>query len=140
MTKSSPPEVRTLLTGLAMGESPRWHQNRLWFSDWGAQEIIAVGLDGNSEVAVRTSFGLPFCIDWLADGRLLIVSGREGLLLRREADGAVVTHADLRGVSGGAWNEIVVDGRGNVYINGGPGIIALVGPDGRARQVADGIA
>jgi sugar lactone lactonase YvrE len=140
-SKQSPrTEVQTLLTGLAMGESPRWHEDRLWFSDWGVQEIIALGLDGGSEVVVRTSFGLPFCIDWLPDGRLLIVSGREGLLLRRETDGALVTHADLRGLSGSAWNEIVVDGRGNVYINGGPGIIALVGRDGPARQVADGIA
>src|SRR5437870_10718143 len=138
--QSSLPEVQTLLTGLAMGESPRWHEDRLWFSDWGAQEIIAVDLDGNSEVEVRTSFGLPFCIDWLPDGRLLIVSGREGLLLRREADGALVNHADLRGLAGGGWNEVVVDGRSNVYINGGPGIIALVGSDGLARQVADGIA
>src|SRR5438876_2291157 len=138
--QSSLPEVQILLTGLAMGESPRWHEDRLWFSDWGAQEIIALDLDGNSEVKVRTSFGLPFCIDWLPDGRLLIVSGREGLLLRREGDGALVNHADLRGLAGGGWNEIVVDGRSNVYINGGPGIIALVGSDGLARQVADGIA
>ena len=138
--QSSLSEVQILLTGLAMGESPRWHEDRLWFSDWGAQEIIAVDLDGNSEVEVRTSFGLPFCIDWLPDGRLLIVSGREGLLLRREADGALVNHADLGGLAGGGWNEIVVDGRSNVYINGGPGIIALVGSDGLARQVADGIA
>jgi sugar lactone lactonase YvrE len=84
-------EVKTLLTGLAMGESPRWHEDRLWFSDWGAQEIIAVDLDGKSEVIVRTSFGLPFCIDWLPDGRLLIVAGRRSLLLRRESDGTLVT-------------------------------------------------
>jgi sugar lactone lactonase YvrE len=138
--QSSLPEVQTLLTGLAMGESPRWHEDRLWFSDWGAQEIIAVDLDGNSEVEVRTSFGLPFCIDWLPDGRLLIVSGRESLLLRREPDGSLITHADLRSLSDKGWNEIVVDGRRNIYINGGPGIIALVGSDGPARQVADGIA
>ena len=140
MKDSGPPEIGTLLTGLAMGESPRWHENRLWFSDWGAQEIVAVDLDGNREVVVRTPFGLPFCIDWLPDGRLLIVSGRECLLLRRELDGSLVRHADLRGLSDRAWNEIVVDGRGNVYINGGPGIIALVAPDGSARQVADRIA
>ena|SRR6266498_1470896 len=95
------PQVQTLLTGLAMGESPRWHEDRLWFSDWGAQEVIAVDLDGNSKVQVRTSFGLPFCIDWLPDGRLLIVSGRERLLLRTETDGSLVTHADLRHLSGG---------------------------------------
>ena len=138
--QSSQPEVRTLLTGLAMGESPRWHEDRLWFSDWGAQEIVSVDLDGKSDVMLRTSFGLPFCIDWLPDGRLLIVSGREALLLRRERDGSLATHADLRGLSSGGWNEIVVDGRGNAYVNGGPGIIALVGPAGPPRQVADGIA
>ena len=132
-------EMRTLMTGVAMGESPRWHQGRLWFSDWGAQEIIAVEVDGKSEVAVRVAFALPFCIDWLRDGRLLIVSGREGLLMRREHDGSLVTHADLRGLSGGGWNEIVVDGRGNTYINGGPGI-ALLATDGSVRQVADSFA
>ena len=130
---------RTLMTGLAMGESPRWHEDRLWFSDWGAQEIVAVAPPGTSEVVVRTPFGLPFCIDWLPDGRLLIVSGREGLLLRREVDGTLVTHADLRRLSGDGWNEIVVDGRGNIYVNGGPGIIALVATDGSIRQVADGL-
>jgi len=134
------PELNTLLTGLAMGESPRWHDGRLWFSDWGAQEIIAVHPSGTSEVAVRTQFGLPFSIDWLPDGHLLIVSGRENLLLRRESDGSLVTHSDLRTVSDKGWNEIVVDGRGNAYINGGPGIIALVRPDCSIQRVADGIA
>jgi sugar lactone lactonase YvrE len=148
--ESSLSVVQTLSTDLAMGESPRWHEHRLWFSDWGAQEIIAVDLDGNREVVVRVAFGLPFSIDWLPDRRLLIVSGREGLLLRREPDGSLVTHADLRGLSEKGWNEIVVDGRGNAYVNGGafdpktggmvPGIIALITPDGSARQVAEGIA
>jgi sugar lactone lactonase YvrE len=127
------------MTGIAMGESPRWHEHRLWFSDWGAQEILAVNCKGKSEVAVRVPFGLPFCIDWLADGRLLVVSGREGLLLRRERDGTLVTHADLHGAAGMGWNEVVVDGRGNVYINGGAGITVLTA-DGSLRQVADGIA
>jgi len=133
------PEARPLMTGLAMGESPRWHEDRLWFSDWGAQEIIAADADGRSEVAVRVPFALPFCIDWLPDGRLLIVSGREGLLMRRERDGSLAPHADLRSLSDKGWNEIVVDGRGNAYINGGPGI-ALLTPDGSVRQVADSFA
>ncbi len=145
------PELQTLMTGLAFGESPRWHEGRLWFSNWGAQEIVAVDLNGNSEVMVRVPTTIPFCIDWLPDGRLLVVSGREGLLLRKESDGSLATHADLRRLSDKGWNEIVVDGRGHIYINGGgfdlmagepfvPGIIALVAPDGSARQVADGIA
>lgn len=132
-------KTQILMTGIAMGESPRWHENRLWFSDWGAQEIVAADLNGKSEITVRVQFGLPFCIDWLRDGRLLVVSGREGLLLRREADGSLVTHADLHGPAGMGWNEIVVDGRGNTYINGGSGIVLLT-PDGSIRQVADSIA
>ncbi len=56
------PELQTLMTGLVMGESPRWHDDRLWFSDWGAQEIIAVDLEGKSEVITRVP-SFPFCID-----------------------------------------------------------------------------
>src|SRR5215475_6968543 len=122
----SPRTITTLLRGIAMGESPRWHNGRLWFTDWGAREIIAVDTSGQNEVIVRTPFQLPFCIDWLPDGRMLIVAGRESRLVRREADGSLVTHADLRGVSDAVWNEIVVDGRGNTYVNGGPGVVALV--------------
>ena len=141
--------LRTLMTDLALVESPRWHESRLWFSDWGTHEIIAVGLDGKSEVIARVPT-VPVCIDWLPDGRLLIVSGGDGLVLRREPDGSLVTHADLTGLSGHPWNDIVVDGRGNAYIGNigfdfpagefRPGIVALVTPDGAARQVAEGTA
>jgi len=128
-----------LLTGLAMGESPRWHDHRLWVSDWGAQEIVAIDADGHHEVVVRTTFGLPFCFDWLPDGRLLIVAGRESRVMRREPDGSLAVHADLRDLSDNVWNEIVVDGRGHAYVNGPPGI-ALVTSDGTVRQVSDGLA
>src|SRR5262249_31000383 len=131
--------TRTLLTGLAMGESPRWHENRLWFSDWGAQEIVATDVEGRREVMVRTPFGLPFCIDWLPDGRLLIVAGRESRLVRRELDGALVTHADLGHLSDKPWNEVVVDGGGNTYVNGGFRIIARGTPERVVRQGADAI-
>jgi len=112
-------EVSLLMKGIAMGESPRWHEGQLWFSDWGAQEIIAVDLDGNSEVAVKVPMAPPFSIDWLPNRRLLIISGQHGLLLGRETDGSLVTHADLTSLAekGHPWNEIVVDGRGNTYVN-----------------------
>jgi sugar lactone lactonase YvrE len=120
-SKPSPaPEVQTLLTGLAFGESPRWHTDRLWFADWGKQQVVAGDLDGHSEVMVQVKFpSFPMCLDWLHEGSLLIVSARDGLLLRRESNGMLVTHADLVGIAkrGNPWNEIVVDGRGNAYIN-----------------------
>jgi sugar lactone lactonase YvrE len=143
------PELQTLMTGIAFGESPRWHDDRLWFSDWGTQEIIAVDLEGKSEVIVSMP-SFPFCIDFLPDGRLLIVSAHDRLLVRREPDGSLVTHADLSSLSEHPWNDIVVDGRGNAYVGnigfefpGGefaPGSLALVTPDGSARQVAGGVA
>jgi sugar lactone lactonase YvrE len=141
------PEAQILLSGLAIGESPRWHEGRLWFSNWGTQEIVAVDLEGNSEVVGQGPPGLGWATDWLADGRLL-VTGQE--LTRREPDGSMVKHADLSVVADHGWSEIVVDGRGNIYINGfgfdflageapRPGIIALVTPDGSARQAAEGL-
>ena len=147
-------EVQTLLSGLVFGESPRWGPDgRLWVSDWGAREVVAVDLDGQSEVAVRLDFPSfqAICIDWLPDGRLLVVSSADGLLLRREPDGSLVTHADLNGVDEPRWNDIVVDGRGNAYVNNigfdmaagedpAPGAIALVTPDGAARRVAGDVA
>jgi sugar lactone lactonase YvrE len=139
------------MTGLVFGEQPRWHEDRLWFSDWGKQEVVAVDLEGNGEVILRVP-SFPLCVDWLPDGRLLVVSARDGLLLRREPDGSLVTHGDLSSASDPpAGNELVVDGRGNAYVNGGgfdlmageefaPGVVTLVTPDGAARQVADDLA
>lgn len=141
--------MQTLITGLQLAESPRWHDGRLWLSDWAAHEVLAVDSAGTREDVARVA-AFPFCIDWLPDGRLLIVAGSDGFLLRREPDGTLVNHADLRGLSRHPWNDVVVDGRGNVYVNGigfdfprgefATGIIAIVGPDGSARQVADGVA
>ncbi|WP_027057647.1 SMP-30/gluconolactonase/LRE family protein [Mesorhizobium loti] len=137
--------------GLAFGESPRWHDGRLWVCNWGTGEIVAIDADGKCEIVLTVPAVLPYSIDWLPDGRMLVVSGREGLLLRQEADGRFLTHADLRGLSKSPWNEIVVDGRGNIYVNGGgpvpalgqhfgPGTIVLITPDGAIRQVAEHIA
>jgi sugar lactone lactonase YvrE len=143
------PELQTLMTGLVMGESPRWRDGRLWLSDMGAREVVSVDLEGNSDVVARVPNGLAG-IGFLPDGRLLIAGDRDGLLLRRESDGSLATHADLTNVFRPSWSDLVADGRGNAYIsnvgfdfpNGefAPGIVALVTPDGSARQVADGFA
>ena len=138
-----------LMTGLAFGESPRWHDGRLWLCDWAAQELIAVDLDGASEVVARIE-SFPFCIDWLPDGRLLVVSSATLEVLRREPDGSFAVHAALASVSAHPWNEIVADDRGNAYVNTigfdfpegevAPGSVALVTPDGAVRAVAGDLA
>jgi sugar lactone lactonase YvrE len=132
-----------------MGESPRWHDGRLWFADWVAQELIAVSPDGRAEVIMATP-QLPCSIDWLPDGRLLLVAGQAGQLLAQGLDGSLSLYADLRGLAAYPWNELVVDGRGNAYVNTigfdfpagpvAPGMLALVTPDGALRPVADGVA
>lgn len=142
-----------LRIGLGLVESPRWHEGRLWFSDWIAGEIIAVDDAGVSELIVRHE-SLPLCFDFLPAGRLVLVSNRQMALLTLEDDGSLVTYADLSALSPFGFNDIVVDGRGNAYVNSGnfeftegppagpvqPGFVALVTPDGIARTVAENIA
>lgn len=144
---------RVLLEGFGMGESPRWHDGRLWFSSWGTDEIVAVDLIGRREVIGPGGGGAGWAVGWLPDGRMLVTGPQ---LLRVEADGSRVPHADISDVLPYGSSELTVDGRGNVYVNsinfdftdfGGvmargeaPGRIALITPDGAVRQVADGLA
>ena len=141
-------EARVLVDGLAITESPRWHEGRLWFSHWGAEEVLAVDLEGNCEVAAPGRPGLGWATEFLHDGRLLITGET---LLRREPDGSFVQHADVSAVFTRGCSEIVVDGRGNIYVNsiefdflggGEPtgGAIALITPDGAVRRVAGDLA
>src|ERR671932_290289 len=89
-------EITTFLTGLAMGESARWHDWRFWCSDWVAGEILAApaDVDGSAEVVARsTSF--PFCFDWLPDGTM-VVTGATGL--ERLEVGGLVPWVDMSGL------------------------------------------
>ena len=142
--------MTVLMDGVVFGESPRWRAGRLWFSDWGAHQVLALDPESRAHEVVASVESFPMCIDFLPDGRLLIVDSARSLLLRREPDGSLVTHADLGPVSEKPWNDVVADERGNVYVNSigfafpgeefAPGLVALVTPGGAARQVADGLA
>ena len=142
--------MRTLVTGLGLLESPRWHGGRLYFSDWTAGEIRALDTEGRTEVVVRHE-SLPLCFDFTPDGVMLVVSSATRTLLRCDGGTEPEHLADLSPLSTIVANDIVIDGRGNAFVNsndaefgatapeGGPatGRIALVTPGGEVRVVAD---
>jgi sugar lactone lactonase YvrE len=125
-------------SGIQMGESPRWHDGRFWMCDWIAGEVLAFDPDGAREVVARVE-GLPFSIDWLPDGRLLITT-RRGVMIGPDQ----VPY----GAAGQPFNEIVVDRAGRAWVDmpgaapweeRKPGIVAVVLPDGSSRTVADDV-
>ena len=133
-------ETHVLLDGLGFPESTRWRDGRIWACNWGAGEVLAVSSGGIREVTARLApQTIPFSIDWLPDGRLLVVDGPRRLLLRQGQDGALAAIADLTGFGPAPFNELVVDASGNAYVNGGPGTVVCVAADGSVRQVASGL-
>jgi sugar lactone lactonase YvrE len=122
-------------TGISMGESPRWHDGRFWMCDWLAGEILVFESTGARETVARV-VGLPFSIDWLPDGRMLVTT---------PSGVAVGPELEPYGATGRPWNELVVDRAGRAFVNmpgsmphepARPGVLGLVTPDGGHRIVA----
>ena len=140
---------KTLVDGLLFGESPRWHDGRLWFSDMHAQTVMTVRLDGTYERVVEVP-GTPSGLGWLPDGRLLIVSMVDRRLLRLEGD-RLVEHADMSNIATWHCNDMVVDRNGNAYVGNfgfdleaeepvaAEATMALVTSDGKVEAAADGL-
>src|SRR4051812_45851982 len=99
--------TETFATGLKMGESPRWHDGRFWMCDWMAGEVLTFDADGERSVVARVE-GLPFSIDWLIDGRLVITTPH-GLVTGHELE--------PYGAAGQPFNEIVVDSSGRCWVD-----------------------
>jgi sugar lactone lactonase YvrE len=141
-------EISTALEGLAYLECPRWHDQRIWFADFYTYRVYSAAEDG-SDLRVEAEVPQqPSGLGWLPDNRLLVVSMRDARLLRREPDGALVTHADLSAHVKGHPNDMVVDARGGAFIGefgfdlmGGqplePAGLLRVDPDGTVTTVAD---
>ncbi len=134
------------IAGYSFLEAPRWHQGRLWLSDFYTHQVIAVGMDGKVEQMAQVP-GQPSGLGWLPDGRLLVVSMRDRKLMRQEKDGSLVVHADLSQVATGNLNDMVVDAQGRAYVGnfgfdlmGGGQVstahLARVDPDGTVTVAA----
>lgn len=100
--------------GLYFGEGPRWHEGRLWFSDFYDHAVKSVGDDGVLRVELQLD-DQPSGLGWLPDGRMLVVSMRRRQLLRVDPDG-VKLHADLSALATFHCNDMVVDGQGRAYV------------------------
>lgn len=141
-------ETRVLLEGLLFPESPRWHNDKLWFSDMDNHKVMTLDLNGNTETIVEIP-NRPSGLGWLPNDRLLIVSMENCSLLRLDPEG-ITEHADLSGLATFYCNDMVVDKKGRAYVgNFGfdyfntkpfkPAEIVLVDSNGDARVVADNI-
>jgi sugar lactone lactonase YvrE len=109
-------ELSTVVTGMAYLECPRWHDQRIWFSDFYTYRVYSAAEDG-SDIRIEAEVPQqPSGLGWLPDGRLLIVSMRDACVLRRETDGTLVCHADVSGYVGGLLNDMVVDSQGRAFI------------------------
>ena len=142
--------MRTLLDGLWFGEGPRWHEDRLWFSDLHGHRIISTGLNGEVRTEVELTDDEPSGLGWLPDGRLLVVAMESQQLRRREPDGSLAVHADLSSIARGSLNDMISDSAGIAYVGdmgnriqeGGdrqPGQTIAVRPDGTWFVAADGL-
>ncbi len=138
-----------LVDGVDFAEGPRWHEGRLWYSDFYQASIYAVGLDGAREAIHSGLPDRPSGLGWMPDGSLLVVSMVERKLLR-EVDGQLVDHADLSSIATWHCNDMVVDAAGNAYVgNFGfdleaqaefvPADLALVRTDSSVEVAATGL-
>jgi sugar lactone lactonase YvrE len=138
-------ELTVLLEGLYFPEGPRWHDGRLWFSDFYAHQVVAVDLEGHRETIVEVP-NQPSGLGWDPEGRLLVVSMLDRRLLRFDGR-ELVEVADLSAVATWHCNDMVVDEAGRAYVgNMGsdrsegrppePATLARVDPDGTVSAAA----
>jgi sugar lactone lactonase YvrE len=106
--------VTVLADGLHFAEGPRWHQGKLWFSDFYDHAVKTVDLDGRVETKVVID-DQPSGLGWLPDGRMLIVAMQTRSVLRMESD-ALVVHADLSDIATFHCNDMTVDAIGRAYV------------------------
>ncbi len=145
--------TQTLVDNLCFAEGPRWHQDRLWFSDMHDHKVFAVDLQGNLETIAAVP-EQPSGLGWLPDGRLLIVSmlDRKLLVLDNNLDNKELSvFSDLHNLATYHCNDMVTDTQGRSYVgnfgfdlfDGSDQVMAeliLVTPDGKASRVATDMA
>lgn len=137
--------LKTIVEGLTFPEGPRWHDGRLWFSDFYSRRVLAMNEAGTCETIIDGDIQ-PSGLGWTPDGDLLVVSMLDRSLMKR-VDGKLVKLADLSALAPWHCNDMVVDQKGRAYVgnfgfdnkNDDPRVtqVIRVDPDGRATVAAD---
>ena len=150
--------TRILRTGLRFGEGPRWHDGRLWYSDFYDHAVHAIDLDGNDERLIEV-VSQPSGLGWLPNGDLLITSMLDRSVVRWDGS-ELHPYADLSMHFTWHGNDMLVDEQGRAYVGnfgfdyeeflaeygldgllGEPGptstMICRVDPDGSVHVAAD---
>ncbi|MFX0011480.1 MAG: SMP-30/gluconolactonase/LRE family protein [Candidatus Hermodarchaeota archaeon] len=149
MSKKVTLRTEVLLDGLKFPESPRWHDDKLWFVDMDGFKVMTLDLNGSTEVILQRSSRVSG-LGWLPDNRLLVVSMDDNYLLRLDPDGVNVV-ADFNEFGFVLSNDMVVDKKGRAYVGSfgfdyiegepfAPTRLVLVDPNGTARVVAEDMA
>lgn len=129
--------VSVLAEGIYFGEGPRWHEGRLWFSDFYAHRVCSVSLDGDLRTELEFE-GQSSGLGWMPDGSLLVVRMELRELWRRWPDGRFERHADLKDYSAHLCNDMVVDAQGRAYVgNFGFDLDAAIHARGPESVIAD---
>jgi sugar lactone lactonase YvrE len=108
-------KAKPFISGLKFGEGVRWHDGRFWYSDFYRHQVSSVSPKGDIRVELEID-DQPSGLGWLPDGRLLVVAMTSQRLLRRETNGSVALHADLKPLAKFHANDMVVDFRGNAFV------------------------
>ena len=137
--------LELLVDGLDFGEGPRWHDGRLWYSDFYQHSVYAVSPGGERETILDLGSEQPSGLGWMPDGSLLVVAMTARRILR-VADGVVTIHADLSEIATWHCNDMVVAADGTAYVGnfgwdiehdrGHPlaATLAVVRPDGSVQS------
>ena len=107
-------DTRTLAEGIYFGEGPRWHDGRLWFSDFYAHTVKSIDESGDMRVELELD-DQPSGLGWLPDGRLLVVAMKERAVKRLDP-GGLVLHADISALTVHLCNDMVVDAGGSAWV------------------------
>ncbi|MBO0847953.1 MAG: SMP-30/gluconolactonase/LRE family protein [Pseudonocardia sp.] len=140
-------ELAVVLDEYSFLECPRWHDGRLWVSDFYTNRVVATDGRGNTEVVAEVP-GQPSGLGFLPDGRALIVSMRDHRVLVRSESGQLSEHADLSDTVPDMLNDMIVDEHGRAYVGnfgfdlmGGAALryttLTRVDPDGTVSTAAE---